>query len=216
MKGYTMKQIMSSDFIMPTDRQQIEYVYRTLAKSADMRLVRLEKVVTQENFRNAKKWAYDRAMRDIKAWSGEGTTRFNTKPPKTMEGLLSKIEDIKTFLSSKSSTKEGLKEILQKRADTLNKRYGTDFRWDEVGDFFESRLNDKAEDIFGSKTKVMVVGVIQRNKKDIESYLHKKGKKQLYLPDVDSEQLQLSVMDLLKNQKRSVRKSIYEYLGIKK
>lgn len=165
-----------STFQMPDDIQELEKVYHRLAKSADQRLVRLEKAAEEENYGHATEWAYARAMRDIKAWSGDEAKRFNTAPPKTKAQLLAKIEDIKTFLESPTSTKKGIKETLQKRANTLNERYGTNFSWDDVGTFFESKLHDKIDFNMSSSTKLKAIGKIMEKGDDIKKELEKKKK----------------------------------------
>lgn len=165
MKGYSTKYIMQPFFDMPNDRGELMKVYRTLAKSADQRLVRLEKLAGEENYKNATKWAYARAQRDIQAWSGEGATRFNTKPPESIVDLKAKIQDMIHFIGSETSTKSGIKDVMKKRADSLNKTLGTNFKWDEVGKFFNSKLWDKTKERFGSKTLVRSIGTIRSDKK---------------------------------------------------
>lgn len=164
---YSKAEILGPFFDMPEDYNDLVSVYRTLAKSADQRLVRLERYSEQDQFHTATKWAYARAQRDIKEWSGEGATRFNTKPPASVSDLKAKIQDIKTFLQSPTSTKRGIKEVYGKKADTLNKKYGTNFKWDEVGKFFQSKLYQKMDKMYGSKTIVKIIGKIQSNKKDV-------------------------------------------------
>ena len=91
--------------------ESIEAYYHRIAKVADQRLVRLEKLEGQEGYGNALQWAYKRAMSDIETWSGEGASRFNTKAPANANQLKAKINDIKTFLGSESSTKSGITEV---------------------------------------------------------------------------------------------------------
>lgn len=146
--SYKFDQIMDPGFELPSDRTELLKVYRSLAKTADERLVRLEKLTKEENFKIADKWAYARAMYDIEQWSGEGATRFNRKPPATMQGLTAKIEDIKTFLRSASSTKAGIKKIYIERTNKINEDYGTNFKWTEIETFFE---NERWRTIGGGK-----------------------------------------------------------------
>lgn len=180
---WSLSQIMDPKFKMPTDRAGLEKVYRTLAKTADQRLVRLERASEQDQFKVATKWAYARAQRDIKQWSGEGATRFNTKPPAATSSLRSKIEDIKTFLKSPTSTKAGIKEVYKKKADTINKKYGTNFKWDQVGKFFESKLAEDMDRKMDSATMLRVVAVIQSNKKDIIKNIEKADTIDIKVPD---------------------------------
>ena len=66
--------------------------YTRLAKQADQRLVRLEKLSNEPGFENVKKYAYAAAMRDIESYGGAGKKmRFNTKPPKAPQLFREKI-----------------------------------------------------------------------------------------------------------------------------
>lgn len=195
MKGYKYNQIMNPFFEMPTDYKELTKVYKTLAKTADQRLVRLESYSHDKEMGNVLQWAYARAQRDIEQWSGEGATRFNTAPPDSVQGLMAKIEDIKTFLSSESSTKQGIKNILQRRADTFNEKYGTNYKWDEVGEFFDSELYEDLNKKYGSDTMQTSIGVIQKNKKKILNAMEKN--KDIFIKVPDDIVLQKTVNDIL-------------------
>lgn len=136
--------------------------YRKLAKRADQRLVRLEKYSTDDHYKGATSYAYARAQRDIKAWNGEEASRFNMAPPKNFQQLQAKINDIKTFLEAPTSTKKGITDIYKKRADTTNKRYGTDFSWQDLANFYESELSTKLDSQYGSKTLIKAIGAIKQ------------------------------------------------------
>lgn len=174
---------MSPGFDLPSDYNSLVKVYRTLAKTADQRLVRLEGYRHEENFRTADKWAYARAMRDIQAWSGEDATRFNRKPPETVAQLQAKIQDIKTFLSSPSSTKQGIISIYQKRADTINQKYGTNFKWDEIGTFFESEAWKKADEKFASESAMTVIATVYKDKDKVIKEIKNANNIDLKVPD---------------------------------
>ena len=180
---YKLSEILSPAFDMPTSYEDLEKVYRTVAKTADQRLVRLEQATKEENFRVADKWAYARAQRDIEQWSGPDATRFNTKPPSSISQLKAKIEDIKTFIEAPTSTKSGIKEVYKKKADTLNKKYGTKFKWNEVGTFFESDLSKKMDKIMSSASKVKVIANLQRNKKKIVESIKEANARDIKVPD---------------------------------
>ena len=137
--------------------------YRRLAKRADQRLVRLENLSGNKGFKNVLSWAYQKAMKSIKQWSGQDAVRFNTKPPSKTSSLRAKIRDIEQFLGMRSSTKKGIMTSYKKRAETLNKNNGTTFTWEDVGKFFESGEWEKMEKEYGSKTAIMAVGEIQNN-----------------------------------------------------
>lgn len=160
--------------------------YRKLAKRADQRLVRLERYALQPKYENIKQFAYRKAMRDIRSWSGDNANRFNTKPPAHLSKLQAKINDIKSFLQSASSSIKptadnaiyndkgqlvggGIDLTYQKRADTVNSKYGTNVSWKNIGELFESTLYRKLNKKYGSsKTAVRIIGQLQQNDKDIE------------------------------------------------
>lgn len=162
--------------------------YRKLAKRADQRLLRLERYSNKPEYENIKQYAYARAMRDIKTWSGPQAKRFNTKPPSGYSDLMGKINDIKWFLQAATSsikpTKDnavydyvdgqkvlvggGVDLTYQKRAASLNERYGTNLSWENVGWMFESALYRKLYKKFNdSKTAVRVIGHLQKHEEEI-------------------------------------------------
>lgn len=207
--SYKLEQIMDPGFELPTDRSELLKVYRTAAKAADQRLVRLEKLTQEENFRVADKWAYARAVRDIEQYSGEGATRFNVKPPQTMTGLTAKIEDIKTFLKAPSSTKSGIKKMYVERAEKINKDYGTNFTWEEIGTFFEDERwkylgGGKKEDNgkYESGTALKAIGRMRRkfSKDDLKKTIEEGSQIDLKMPD---DQVTRTVRDILNDKEQS-------------
>ena len=152
--------------------ETLEHYYRRLAKSADQRLVRLEKYSNDKYFKVATDWAYSSAMRDIHTWNGQTATRFNTAPPSDPEKLIAKINDIKKFLSSPTSTKSGIKNTYIKKANTINKKYKTNFTWDQLAAYYDKKINEKWDAKFGSKTALLAIGRINEKAnelgKDIE------------------------------------------------
>ena len=151
--------------------ESLEKYYHRLAKTADQRLVRLESYEHDKYFKPATQWAYSRAQHDLQRWTGKGPgakhLRFNTAAPKSEEKLISKINDIKHFLSSPTSTKKGIIDVYQKRADTINKRYGTDFEWKSLAKFYDSGQAELWDSKFGSKTALRTIGVIQKKSKEM-------------------------------------------------
>ncbi len=142
--------------------------YKRLAKAADQRLRRLEALSEQDKYKNVKQWAYKEAMYDIKALFGEGVNRFDTAVPKTKAGEIderfynARLNAVKRFLNAPTSSKGNIDILYGSRADTLNKRYGSNFNWQTVGKFFQSNQFKKLERIYGSKTAVKVAGALQR------------------------------------------------------
>ena len=161
----------------------LESEYRLLAMRADKRLQRLEKYMQRPGFETLKKGAYARAMRDIEIWSGKGHKRFMTKAPSSAAELQAKINDIKTFLRSDTSTmKPGIDtqgyavSVYEKQAQTFNNRYGGDFTWQELANYYGSKKAQRiANSIKASKSVAKALGVFkeltQRNpKKTREQY----------------------------------------------
>lgn len=152
--------------------------YRKLAKRADQRLVRLESARHDKGYKGILTYSYKGAMNSINRWGGG--KRFNTKPPKDIADLESKIQDIKRFLESPTSTKSGVAKIYKKRVDTLNKNWGTNFTWQEFATFVESGTNEQLDAKFGSSTKMEVVAqlqqtdqeVIDKVKESVNNHLH--------------------------------------------
>ena len=163
--------------------ETLEHYYRRLAKTADQRLVRLEKYEQDPNFKTATQWAYAKAIRDIKKWQIPGEKvkqyRFNTKPPTDPEDLLAKINDIKTFIESPTSTKKGITEVYKKRADTVNKKYGTSFTWQQLAKYYTSGQSEIWDAKFGSKTALRTIGELQKNKKKVIDSIEKADSKDI-------------------------------------
>ena len=146
--------------------------YRKLAKRADQRLVRLEALSRSKKFESVLKYGYAVAAKNIESYGAvKNKPRFNTKPPENSNTLQAKINDIKHFLDSVSSTKKGIVSVYEKRADTINKTMGLDgndkFTWQELADFFQSKTYEKLASMFGSKTVFDIIGKIKKNLPEI-------------------------------------------------
>ena len=222
MQGYSTKEILKPGFNMPSDYNELVKVYRTLAKSADQRLLRLEEYSKQENMGNAKQWAYARAMRDIKAWSGEKAERFNTAPPAKKQSLLAKIKDIENFLEKPSSTKQGIKKIYMDRASKVNEEYGTDFTWEDIGDFYESAMYKKLDESYASDTITETIGNLEESKDEIKKIFKSldkikgKKKKQAFIDsqEIFRENEDPAVNKLMKQLVKDYPDEIKDILGL--
>lgn len=151
--------------------------YRKLAKRADQRLLRLEKISGQKNFKKVKQWAYKNAVTDALLWGANPKKpRFNIAPPTDKNGKISttmlqaKIRDIQNFMEKPTSTKAGIIKIYQKKADTLNEKYkdyDLHLDWSDVGDFFESKLYKKLAGSFTSGTRIKAIATIKSNEAEV-------------------------------------------------
>ena len=209
MKGYSTKEIMDPNYWLPDDYNELVKVYRTLAKSADQRLVRLEAYQHDKDFKTATQWAYARAMHDIEQWSGSEAKRFNTAPPASKVDLISKIQDIKHFLESPTSTKKGIVDVYKKRADTLNRTMRkdnpdwTNLTWKDMAQYFDSALNDKLDQEYGSKTKMKVFASLKKNRKEIIDDI--KEKKDQHIK-VNDEVLEIQLNNIISKYPEEVQK----------
>lgn len=155
-------------------REELEKEYWILARRADGRL-RLLEAMADEGYESAEKWAYQKAMRDIHKWSGEDARRFARKPPEDDRDLEKKIAEIKEFLTpGNTSTRTGIINVFKKKAESINEKYGTDFSWQQLGDFMEKNYFDKMQKSFGSQTLLYTIGNYMQNEdqmvKDIKEW----------------------------------------------
>lgn len=155
-------------------KAELQKQYKQRAKLADQYMRRLEKLSTEKGYENVTSFAYARAIHDIETWSGEGKRRWDTKAPKTKQGILAKLSDIERFLQSPTATKKGITEIYDKRAQTLNERYGVNAKWQDLAQYYARGINEKMDARFGSRTSLFAIGRIQQNAKAIKDMKSKK------------------------------------------
>lgn len=157
--------------------------YIKLAKRADMQLERLEKLSENEHFKGVLSYAYARAERDINAWDTkrrnainaerrkaglpvqEAKTyekpRFNRSIPTKKQSLEAKLADVKAFLESSTNTKTKIIKVYKKRADTMNANNGTNFTWQDLANYYESKASETLDSKYGSKTLVKALNAIR-------------------------------------------------------
>lgn len=185
-----------------SEYQALVKEYRSLAKKADQRLVRLEKLSKQKGFENVTKFAYSRAMKDIKYWSGSEATRFNRDIPRNINSLKARINDVKHFLEdTKTSTKRDIIRTFKTRANSINSKYGTKMKWDDLASFYESKQWQNSDRGYGSKTAMKAYGVIQENEKKIRQAF-KRGETPVIR--VSDKKVQAAVNGILEDQGISV------------
>ena len=158
--------IMYAGGLSNLSRKDLEYVYRTFAKRADQRLVRLEQMPGAD----ARSGAYATAARAIEHYTGEtNKPRFNRGMPEADALLRMKIRDIKQFMDMPTSTTGGVRSIASKRTKTMNEKYGvnlTNTQWAQV---WESGLGDKLMNKFGSRTAFKMLAKVKIGKKTLSS-----------------------------------------------
>ena len=137
--------------------------YKQIAKVADSRLLSLERLSKKDGYAGVTQWAYKLAMYDIHASFGKTAKRFNRKQPDDLRKVYKQIRDVLKFLEEPTSSKQGIDEVYLKRADTIKDRYGLKVNWQNIAGLFESRLYQKTDSKYGSKTALKAIGFIQRN-----------------------------------------------------
>lgn len=191
------------------DRRQgesLQQQYRRLAKLADQRMVRLEKLSTKDGFTNVLKFSYARASKDIEHWSGKlDKPRFNRNMPDNAKQLEAKIRDMQTFLQAPTSTKAGIESVYKARADTINEKYGNNFTWQDLSTFFDSSGYERADKTYGSKTVLKAIATIQKNSSEILKQIEQHRKKVLYVEDVP-EKVQSTINQLLSDKGINTKK----------
>ena len=185
--------------------ESAEKYYRRLAKAADQRLVRIEQLAENPLYANVKKFAYEAALEDIHKWNGVTASRFNTVPPEG-EALYEKIESMKKFLSAQTSTSGGINLMYKRMANTFNAKYGTNFTYQQIMKYYDSKQNEKWTDIFGSKTALRVIGEIQKSAKKIKKEVSEADKRTIIIDTIKDKpgkngltMLQRRTIEALKN-----------------
>ena len=164
-------------------RQAYKSFYKSIAKVADQRLIELERLSQKEGFKEVKQWAYKDAMREIRGMFGEDAKRFNRRIPDNLNSIYKDINRVLNFLEMPSSSVQGIREVYDKRANTVNDKYSTDLTWSTVGDLYESILWKKVNAKYGSKTTLLAIGRIQANEKKIKKALKEHKPISLHLAD---------------------------------
>ena len=175
---------------MARKNQNPEYLalrreYVKLAKRADERLVRLEKLAQDPMFKGAKHFAYRWAQKNLKVWSPETEKprRFNAAIPNNQRSLKKKMRILKQFLDMPTSTKTGIKETFKKKAEDFNELHGTDFTWEQLSTYFHSGLSANADAAFGSSTALELIAEMQRRRDEVIEAIKESNEQTLILTD---------------------------------
>lgn len=131
--------------------------YKSLAKKADERLRQLERMAEREEYKGVKSYAYKKAMRDIRKMRGAGATRFGEAKPKNLRQLKARQAKIENFLAAPSSEVSKIKEIYEKRVESLNNSQGTNFTYEDYANYWENVNSGK---IIYSRDSLRAMSVI--------------------------------------------------------
>ena len=193
--------------------------YEKLAKKADRRMREIERFSRYEEFKGIKNYAYKAAEKMIEQWTPpwakekERAPRWQRVLPTNKEGVVdtrtlkAKIKDIETFLNMKSSTVTGIKQIYQKRAKTLNERYGTNFKWQDLANFFEEGgIADSTFNEYGSKTVLVSIATIQKQPTKALNQIEKFNDNVQFIDD--NKVLDETINNLLQKQGKNIKELI--------
>ena len=160
---------------------QLKKEYIRKAKKADQRLLRLERKF--EQFPELEGMAYRRAMFDISKTTG-AKGRFNAKIPKDIKQLKRALKNVNRFLGAVTSKVSTYKQQdLNKRVQTLNDKYNTNYSSADLQRLGSSGLIDRFKNKGGSDTGMKALGFIQRKKEDLKRLVDKARKQHRKLSD---------------------------------
>lgn len=199
--------------------------YKRMAKSADQKLRRLEKLSQQQGYQQVLRYAYAEAMNALQSFGG--AKRFDTKPPMTEKGnidlrqLKRKMNAIEQFMEKPTSNKRGIEATYNKRSQTIKERYGVELTPDETKSFYESALWTKLNSRFGSKTAMKIIAKVQENIDDLKALMDKSKSSHQSIPNLVekikknpkyySKDLQEIATDTLYN--KNLDPEIYEFMS---
>ena len=140
--------------------------YKEVAKRADRKLRELEKRAKKEGNIEYLRYAYSRAMRDIKKEIG-GNKRFDKKPPDDIDELMVWLSSAKRFDTAITSTYRGFNKVNDKRIKKFNKSLGTDFSTSEFREIMENGaydlLTQSGAILFKYRTAIRIIETMVKN-----------------------------------------------------
>ena len=184
--------------------------YIKLARKANRRLKSLENLSTDKNFKSVLNWSYRRAIHDIKTWGGN--KRFIVSSSKlenlSVQTLSAMRNDVYFFLNSKTSTKRDIIKNYKEKTETFNKKYGLDWSWQDMTNYFENDgLRDKLEQMgFSSKTALSLVGVFRKNPKEVNKIINDFNSRHKVSKEIEKEVKKLKGNDELIFDEKNIPK----------
>ena len=158
---------------MSEKSDMISYLNK-INKIADRRLRNLEVYRHDAGYKDIDKYAYAKAMRNIKAIGGNKRFSIKAHESMTKQEIQKRINYTLEFLNSPSSTKTGITKVYKKRVATLNAKYGTNYTWQQLAQLFESGVFDVLIEKFASESTFRSIGKFQKNKEATVQMLNEK------------------------------------------
>ena len=143
-------------------RLNLEAEVKPMLQEANMKLLNIEQLAKQEGFEGIKDFAYYNAMRDIRKIRGEEYKRFNL--PKNTHQLEKVKRSLESFLGATTSTKKGIVEVFEKNAASLNEKFGSNYTWQQMGQFLKNAKFEQIKADYDSETAVIMLKAILENK----------------------------------------------------
>ena len=204
--------------------EELRKEYVKLAKRADQRMLRLERLSELPGFRHVKEWAYAKAAKMIEVYTGYrgDKPRFNRQIPKDEKKLMHYLGEVKNFLyNMKTTTKKDIKNVYQRRVDTLNESMRIaspdwkDITLNDLDKVAESGLLDGLKGRYGSDTTFDVISTLERNGKQLKNAIKEAEEKHISIKDTDAMQdlnLSLPLEDAINNELEQYGLSIFDMI----
>lgn len=201
----TKADIMSDYYRMPKTKAGVLADYNKLTRLANDRLREIEKRATTDGLTSLTQYAYKRAVHDL-----EGATRFPSKQRienLNYNAIVKRMNDMRRFLRSKSSTTRGVKTMYSQNASRFNQKYGTNFTQSQLAKFFDKdtglyeKIKSKNPD-WGSETVMKAIAQIRQNKDDVLEQMERENKNHI---DTDSVMVNEVINELLSEYSDDVK-----------
>lgn len=146
--------------------KQLKREYKRLAKAADGRLRTLESHANDPHFQNILGYAYRKAEMYTSQYNSKGSkVRFDVVPPDNINTIQARINEVNDFLNMATSSIQKIKHMYIEKTKTINDRYGTNFKWQELAAYYEEEKNREIDEKYGSKTLIKVLGRFANTRK---------------------------------------------------
>lgn len=139
--------------------------YKKMVQAANKRLYRIESDYSKRpGYQAMKEYAYAKAQQNIRAIWGD-QKRFSKAVPTSYREYQKAYNALNEFMESKTGTLSDLKGVYERRANTLNDKYGWGFSWQDLAKMFESGMYEKLKAKgYGSETTFKAIALMSKEK----------------------------------------------------
>lgn len=189
--------------------------YKRIAKAADSRLLALERLSKNAEYKDVLEWSYKLAQKDIRDMFGSDAKRFNKKLPDNLNSVYKAISRVLNFLNAPTSSKSTIDEIFKKRAETIKQKYDVDMSWSKTATVFDTVLWKKTGARKASATALKAIGIIQKNKKEIKRMLKENKPIAIIIPEDENGRKDIAIEDTVNHFLRYYKKDVKSLLNRK-